>query len=189
LLAVGAAVKKIAKKVGQDRAGQIAEEELAVLRSGKPLSARLSWKPALIALIQKHLDQYECQYGRRAESEGWLTRCSRGKLHLDHIRPLSRQGRNTLDNFQFLCATHNTKKSNDKEDVFFIKMGEERDTKAREKRDKQFEKDKRAEVIKAKKAQASQAKAIAARAKGGAAPARKPRPPKKSGGFLGGLFG
>jgi len=98
LLAVGVAVKKIAKKIGQDRAGNTAEEELKWLQSGKPLSARLSPRPALKALIQKYLDQYECQYRRRVKSEDWLIQCS-GPLVLDHKHPLNQGGHNTLDNF------------------------------------------------------------------------------------------
>jgi hypothetical protein len=187
-LVAGVAVKAITRKVGKDKAGKTAEEELAVLRSGKPLSARLTLRPALRALIRKYLDQHECQYRGRAKDEDWLLQCS-GPLVLDHKVPLNQGGDNTLDNFQFLCTKHNSSKSDHTEQAFFVQMRERRDSKARDLRDKLTAKLKREAILKAKKAQASQAKAIAARAKSGAAPARKPRPPKKSGGFLEGLFG
>ena len=185
----GLVVKKIAKEVGQNRAGKTAEEELKWLQSGKPLTGRLNVPPALKALIQKHLDQYKCQYRGRAESEDWLLQCSAGRLALDHKHPLNQGGHNTLDNFQFLCTKHNSSKGDDTEQAFFVRMREERERKVREVRDKLTAKLKREAILKAKKARVVQAKAIAARAKSGAAPARKPRPPKKSGGFLGGLFG
>lgn len=34
------------------------------------------------------------------------------KLHIDHVVPLSKDGSNTLDNAQLLCAHHNTSKGN-----------------------------------------------------------------------------
>ena len=179
---------KVVKEVGKRRAGNTAEEELKWLQSGKPLSARFPIRPALRALIRKYLDQHECQYRGRAKDEDWLLQCS-GPLVLDHKVPLNQGGYNTLDNFQFLCTRHNSSKGDDTEQAFFVRMRELRDSKARDVRDKQTAKLKREAKLKAKKEQASQVKAIAARAKSGAAPARKPRRPKKFGGFLGGLFG
>lgn len=181
--------KGIARKVGQVRAGNIAEEELKWLRSGKPLSARLPLRPALIALIRKYLDQDECQYRGRAKSEDWLLQCSAGRLVLDHKRPLNQGGHNTLDNFQFLCTRHNSSKGDDTEQAFFVRMRELRDSRARDLRDKLTAKLKREAILKANKERTAHAKAIAKQVKGGAAPARKPRPSGKTGGFLGGLFG
>ena len=185
----GLVVKKIAKRVGQNRAGQTAEEELKWLQSGKPLSARLPLRPALKALIQKYLDQYKCQYRGRAESEDWLLQCSAGQLVLDHKHPLNQGGHSTLENFQFLCTKHNSSKGDHTEQAFFVRMRELRDSKARELRDKHTAKLKREAILKANKERTAHAKAIAKQAKSGAAPARKPRPPRKTGGFLGGLFG
>ena len=185
----GLVVKGIARKVGQNRAGNIAGEELKWLQSGKPLSARLPLRPALIALIRKYLGQDECQYRGRAKGEDWLLQCSAGRLVLDHKRPLNQGGHNTLDNFQFLCTRHNSSKGDDAEQAFFVRMRELRDRKARELRDKLTAKQKREAIQKATKERISQAKAIAKQVKGGAAPARKPRPPGKTGGFLAGLFG
>lgn len=36
-------------------------------------------------------------------------------LHIDHIEPVSRGGRTTRENLQFLCESHNLKKSNNRE--------------------------------------------------------------------------
>ena len=179
---------KVVKEVGKRRAGNTAEEELKWLQSGKPLSARFPIRPALKALIRKYLDQHECQYRGRAKDEDWLLQCS-GPLVLDHKVPLNQGGYNTLDNFQFLCTRHNSAKRDHSERAFFIQMRERKERKAREERDKLIAKEKREATRKATKERTEERKQIAAQAKSGAAPARKPRRPKKSGGFLGGLFG
>ena len=44
--------------------------------------------------------------------------CNEVDLHLDHVVPLSKGGPHSLDNFQFLCAHHNRKKS-DKTDPWY----------------------------------------------------------------------
>ena len=181
----GLIVKAITKKVGKDRAGQTAEEELAVLRSGKPLSARLTFRAALIALIRKHLGQDECQYGRRAKSEDWLLQCSAGRTALDHKVPLNQGGHNTLDNFQFLCTKHNSSKGDDTQQAFFVRMRELRDSKARDVRDKQTAKLKREAILKANKERSAHSKVIAKIGKSVAPPVRKPHLPRKPGGFLG----
>jgi len=181
----GLIVKAITKKVGKDRAGQTAEEELAVLRSGKPLSARLTFRGALIALIRKHPGQDECQYGRRAKSEDWLLQCSAGRTALDHKVPLNQGGHNTLDNFQFLCTKHNSSKGDDTQQAFFVRMRELRDSKARDVRDKQTAKLKREAILKANKERSAHAKVIATQGKARAASTVKPRAPRKPGGILG----
>ena len=186
----GLVVKKIAKKAGQNRAGKTAEEELAILPSGKPLSVRLStFRPALVALIAKALNQDTCAYRKIAEREDWLLECSAGRLALDQKVPFNQGGHDTLANFQFLCTKHNSSKGDHTEQAFFVRMQEERERKVREVRDKLTAKLKREAILKANKERTSHAKAIAKQAKSGAAPARKPRPQKKPGGFLGGLFG
>ena len=101
---------------------------------------------------------------------------------------MERVGRAAVD-FQFLCTKHNSSKGDDTEQAFFVRMRELRDSKARDVRDKHTAKLKREAILKANKERTAHAKVIAKQAKGGAAPARKPRPTKKSSGFLGGLFG
>lgn len=39
-------------------------------------------------------------------------RCHRPGEHADHVMPWSRGGRTTIENGQWLCATHNLRKSN-----------------------------------------------------------------------------
>lgn len=48
---------------------------------------------------------------------------STGDLHLDHITPVSRGGRHTIDNLQFLCAPHNMAKHNSDDVEFRASIG------------------------------------------------------------------
>ena len=75
-------------------------------------------KSFAMRLAKNSLRNYACLYNRYIKkyiihSNSYCIRCfSKDNLTIDHIKPVSLGGENTLDNVQILCATCNFKKGN-----------------------------------------------------------------------------
>jgi 5-methylcytosine-specific restriction endonuclease McrA len=66
---------------------------------------------------RKSLDVYSNVFNRQVRktltADSCCCKCgSKSKLHIDHIIPKSKGGKNSLDNVQILCQTCNLKKGN-----------------------------------------------------------------------------
>jgi 5-methylcytosine-specific restriction endonuclease McrA len=76
-----------------------------------------SWGHYGKAEAKKSLDVYSNVFNRQVRKtiteDSCCGKCgSKSKLHIDHIIPKSKGGKNSLDNVQILCQTCNLKKGN-----------------------------------------------------------------------------
>ena len=114
---VGRDVRKLGgqgfiQKLGRNKYKYVPEQE----QDDRPLEFSESVKRAII-----RRDGYKCVFCGIGESDG-VTLC------VDHIRPKSRGGSNSVDNGQTLCYEHNTLKKNysqyDAGKLFYQKMND-----------------------------------------------------------------
>lgn len=76
-----------------------------------------SWGYYYKSYARRSLDIYSNVFNRQVRKtlteDSCCVKCgSKDKLHIDHIIPKSKGGKNSLDNIQILCQTCNLKKGN-----------------------------------------------------------------------------